>query len=163
MYDYTIDNLIERYAGELPDDFFFRNRGQAHLEGLELEAQVDLPEGFAVAVAGQIERGETVDDDAPLDDIPPESLNSSSARRSGRRSSRRAASSTRTTTIRAPTSAPGRATACSTSGPDTDSPSTSSSRPTSATCSTRLYLITPDARATLAPGISATFTGFVRF
>jgi outer membrane receptor protein involved in Fe transport len=28
-----------------------------------------------VALAGQIERGETVDDDAPLDDIPPESLN----------------------------------------------------------------------------------------
>jgi len=27
----------------------------------------------------------------------------------------------------------------------------------------KAYLITPDARAVLAPGISATFTGFVRF
>ncbi|MET0620443.1 MAG: TonB-dependent receptor, partial [Thermoanaerobaculia bacterium] len=27
----------------------------------------------------------------------------------------------------------------------------------------KAYLITPDARATLAPGISASFTGFVRF
>ena len=74
MYDYQIINLIERYAGENPDDFFFRNRGEAQLQGLELEAQVDLPEGFGVALAGQIERGVTVDDDLPLDDIPPESL-----------------------------------------------------------------------------------------
>ena len=33
-----------------------------------------LPAGFAVAVAGQIERGVTVDDDLPIDDIPPDSL-----------------------------------------------------------------------------------------
>src|SRR4030095_12653565 len=53
MYDYTIHNLIERYAGENPDDFFFRNRGKARLQGLELEAQVDLPAGVAGRGAGR--------------------------------------------------------------------------------------------------------------
>lgn len=80
MYDYHIKNLIEVYPDpafhERPiRHFLIRNRSAgAKLQGLELEAQVALPAGFAVAVAGQIERGVTVDDDEPIDDIPPESL-----------------------------------------------------------------------------------------
>jgi outer membrane receptor protein involved in Fe transport len=75
MYDYRIKNLIEVYS-VMPRQFLLRNHlAGAKLQGLELEAQVALPAGFAVAVAGQIERGVTVDDDRPIDDIPPESLN----------------------------------------------------------------------------------------
>lgn len=73
-YEYRIKNLIERYPGTLPDDFFFRNRGEAKLRGLELEVQADLAAGLSLALAAQIERGVTVDDDAPIDDIPPESV-----------------------------------------------------------------------------------------
>src|SRR6185503_9668134 len=81
MYDYHIKNLIEVYPDPaFPErpvrHFLIRNRSSgARLQGLELEAQVALPAGFAVAVAGQIERGVTVDDDKPIDDIPPESFN----------------------------------------------------------------------------------------
>lgn len=80
MYDYRIENLIEVYPDpafhERPiRHFLLRNRpAGAKLQGLELEAQMALPAGFAVALAGQIERGVTVDDDKPIDDIPPESL-----------------------------------------------------------------------------------------
>jgi outer membrane receptor protein involved in Fe transport len=75
MYDYRIKNLIEVYS-DRPRQFRLRNHlAGAKLQGLELEAQVALPAGFAVALAGQIERGVTVDDDRPIDDIPPKSLN----------------------------------------------------------------------------------------
>ena len=163
MYDYTIHNLIERYAGELPDDFFFRNRGEARLKGLELEAQVDLPEGFAVAIAGQIERGETVDDDLPLDDIPPESFNLQLRKAFG------------------PAFVQARGVVYAN---DAHPGPTERARPGYGILDLgagysfaehfelqayvrnvldKAYLITPDARAVLAPGISATFTGFVRF
>ena len=80
MYDYNIKNLIEIYPDPAFHDrpvrhFLLRNRPTgARLRGLELEAQVGLPAGFAVALAGQIERGVTIDDHKPIDDIPPESL-----------------------------------------------------------------------------------------
>jgi len=75
MYDYRIKNLIEVYSDK-PRQFRLRNHlAGAHLQGLELEAQVALPAGFAVALAGQIEHGVTVDDDRPIDDMPPKSLN----------------------------------------------------------------------------------------
>jgi vitamin B12 transporter len=163
MYDYTIHDLIERYSGENPDDFFFRNRGEARLQGLELEAQVDLPEGFAIALAGQIERGETVDDDRPLDDIPPESLNLQLRKAFG----------------------PAFVQARGVISANDDHPGpTERARPGYGLLDLgagysfaeffevqayvrnvldKEYLITPDARAVPAPGISATFTGFVRF
>ena len=163
MYDYTIHNLIERYAGENPDDFFFRNRGEARLQGLELEAQVDLPEGFAVAVAAQIERGETVDDDRPLDDIPPESFNLQLRKQFG----------------------PAFVQARGVVYANDDHPGpTERARPGYGLLDLgagytfaeffelqayvrnvldKEYLITPDPRAVPAPGISATVTGFVRF
>ncbi len=163
MYDYTITNLIERYAGENPDDFFFRNRGEAKLQGLELEVQVDLPEGFAVALAGQIERGTTVDDDRPIDDIPPESLNLQLRKGFG------------------PAFVQARGVVYA--GDDHPGP-TERARPGYGLLDLgggyrfgehfelqayvrnvldKLYLVSPDARAVPAPGISATLTGFVRF
>ena len=58
----------------MTDFFFFRNRGRARLRGVEIEAQADLGSGVSLALAAQIERGITLDDDAPLDDIPSESV-----------------------------------------------------------------------------------------
>ncbi len=163
MYDYTISDLIERYAGENPDDFFFRNRGEAKLRGLELEVQVDLPGELAVALAAQIERGETVDDGRPIDDIPPESLNLQLRKGFG------------------PAFVQARGVVYG--GDDHPGP-TERARPGYGLLDLgggyrfgesfelqayvrnvldKLYLVSPDARAVPAPGISATFTGFVRF
>jgi outer membrane receptor protein involved in Fe transport len=72
-YQYEIDDLIERYQ-TTPDNFFFRNRGEARLRGVELEASAELPGGFSLGLAAQYERGVTVDDDLPLDDVPPPSI-----------------------------------------------------------------------------------------
>lgn len=72
-YEYRISDLIERYQ-TATDFFFFRNRGRARLRGVEIEAQADLGSGFSLGLAAQMERGATLDDDAPLDDIPSESV-----------------------------------------------------------------------------------------
>jgi outer membrane receptor protein involved in Fe transport len=66
-YFYQIDNLIERYRPER--DFFFRNRGEAEIKGLELEGQTALPAGFRLELAAAWARGEAVDDGAALDNI----------------------------------------------------------------------------------------------
>ena len=78
VYQYRIEDLIERYEG--PDDldpltppqFFFRNRGTARLRGVEFEVRSTLPSGLAIEFVAQAARGEAIDDDAPLADIPPE-------------------------------------------------------------------------------------------
>jgi outer membrane receptor protein involved in Fe transport len=72
-YEYRISDLIERYQAQT-DFFFFRNRGQARLRGIELEAQAELGGGFTLGLAAQLERGSTRDDRAPLDDVPSESV-----------------------------------------------------------------------------------------
>ncbi len=64
-YLYQIDDLIERYReGE---DFFFRNRGEAEIKGVELEAQTPLAAGFSLELAASFSRGEAEGD--PIDDI----------------------------------------------------------------------------------------------
>jgi iron complex outermembrane receptor protein len=66
-YHYRIRDLIERYrAGS---DFRFRNRGEAEVKGVELEAATPLPYRFSLHAAATIARGEVLDDNAPLDDI----------------------------------------------------------------------------------------------
>ena len=162
-YEYRIKNLVERYPGTLPDDFFFRNRGEAKLRGLELEVQADLGAGLSVALAAQIERGETVDDDAPLDDIPPESFTLQLRKAFG------------------PAFVQARGAVYA--GDPRPGP-TERARPGYGLLDLgggykfgdlvelqayvrnvldKAYLITPDSRAVLAPGISASFTAFVRF
>jgi len=69
VYHSRIDDLIERYEGT-PDEFFFRNRGEARIRGVEIEAQIDAGHGLAVELMGQFSRGDAPDDDVPLDDIP---------------------------------------------------------------------------------------------
>lgn len=73
LYQYRIDDLIERYQTD-PDFFFFRNRGRARLRGFEVEARSDLGRGYSLEVGAQIARGIALDDDADLDDIAPDSL-----------------------------------------------------------------------------------------
>ena len=67
-YLYEIDDLIERYS-EDGANFFFRNRGEAEIQGFEIEAQSPLAAGFTLELAVTLAKGET-DDGQPVDDIP---------------------------------------------------------------------------------------------
>ena len=72
-YRYRIDDLIERFEDD-PDLFLFRNSGRARLRGVELEAQAELAAGLELELSGHLIRGEALDDDAFLDDVPPRTL-----------------------------------------------------------------------------------------
>ncbi|MEO7271951.1 MAG: TonB-dependent receptor [Vicinamibacterales bacterium] len=69
-YHYRITSLVERYAAT-PTLFLFRNRGRAELQGVEIEAQITLPGGLALAVSGEASRGRDGADATPLDDVAP--------------------------------------------------------------------------------------------
>ncbi len=73
-YHYGITELIERYSTGLPDDFLFRNRGEARIHGVEAEGEVDLGSGWSVELGAQLSRGLAVDDEASLDDISPPNI-----------------------------------------------------------------------------------------
>lgn len=73
FYQYTIDNLIERYQTQT-DFFFFRNRGEGRIRGFEVESQVELGWGFSGELAAQIARGVLLDDDTFLDDAPADNV-----------------------------------------------------------------------------------------
>jgi outer membrane receptor protein involved in Fe transport len=73
VYDYRIDDLIERYSST-PDFFYFRNRGRARLRGFEAELQSVLGRGFTLESSFQIARGRALDDDTFLDDVTPETV-----------------------------------------------------------------------------------------
>ncbi len=68
VYRYAIEELIERYA--IGNDFFFRNRGEAAIEGIELELQTAFGEGWTLEAGLAVSRGET-DGGATIDDIAP--------------------------------------------------------------------------------------------
>jgi hemoglobin/transferrin/lactoferrin receptor protein len=75
VYYYDIDDLIERYEDPLQADFFFfRNRGKARIKGVELEVQAELPSQITLLFGGSISEGEALDDGTPLDDISPENV-----------------------------------------------------------------------------------------
>jgi len=67
-YHYRIRNLIERYGDD--GEFFFRNRGEAEIRGLELEGIWTVNGRLLVQLGAQLQRGESLDDGAPLDTIP---------------------------------------------------------------------------------------------
>ena len=73
FYNYTIDDLVERYQTQT-DFFFFRNRGSARVRGFEFEARTALPWDVALEVGTNIGRGEALDDDVNLDDISPDTF-----------------------------------------------------------------------------------------
>ena len=69
-FRYRIADLIERYGG-VGDVYFFRNRGEAHLSGVEFEVQLGAPgDPFLLDFAGGMIRGQT-EDGAALDGVPP--------------------------------------------------------------------------------------------
>lgn len=74
-YDYTIRDLVERYRDGA--DFFFRNRGEAIVRGLELEAATRIRPQIELLAGAAIARGEDKASGDPLDDIEAPSLNAS--------------------------------------------------------------------------------------
>ena len=68
-FQYNIKDLIERYQ-TATDFFFYRNRGEARIRGLELEVQAQLG-GMPLESTATLTRGIALDDDAALDDMPP--------------------------------------------------------------------------------------------
>jgi hemoglobin/transferrin/lactoferrin receptor protein len=82
-YLYRIDDLVERYRDDLDPRcalpavapcFFFRNRNQAEIQGVELEASFDLTRTLAARLGVGAVRGEIVDDGSTPNDIPPDRL-----------------------------------------------------------------------------------------
>ena len=73
VYQYRISDLIERYQTQT-DFFFFRNRGQARLRGVEVELQANLSDTIAVQLSGARSRGLALDDDAKLDSVGTDTL-----------------------------------------------------------------------------------------
>ncbi len=71
-YHYRIHDLIERFRED--GDFFYRNRGRARMQGIELEVATDLGWGMGLDVSAQLAEGKALDDDSPLDDIPSEGI-----------------------------------------------------------------------------------------
>lgn len=69
-YHYRIDDLVERYSSTA-NLFLVRNRGEAELQGMEVEAQAVLRRGFTVSATAETSRGRDRNDRAPLDDVAP--------------------------------------------------------------------------------------------
>lgn len=67
-YHYRITDLVERFR--VGNDFNFRNRGEAEVKGVELEMATPLARRFSLEANMTFARGEVLDDDAALDDIP---------------------------------------------------------------------------------------------
>lgn len=82
-YEYRIDDLIERYQ-TAPDFFLFRNRGEARIRGIEAEVQARLPARFSLELTGHLLRGEALDDGTGLADVPPATLTARLRRDFGR-------------------------------------------------------------------------------
>jgi outer membrane receptor protein involved in Fe transport len=72
-YQYDFEDLIERYQ-TAPDFYFFRNRGEARIRGVELELHAELPGGWNASLSGHVVRGRSLDDETDLDDVPPETV-----------------------------------------------------------------------------------------
>lgn len=69
-YDYRIRELVERYRSGA--NFFFRNRGEARIRGLELETETRLAHDVELIAGAALARGEA--DGAAIDDIAPPTL-----------------------------------------------------------------------------------------
>ncbi len=68
-YRYRIRDLIERYRED--GDYFFRNRGEAEIRGIEIEGGYAWPRIGAIEAGLSALRGEVLDDGTPTTDIPP--------------------------------------------------------------------------------------------
>ncbi|MBK9374384.1 MAG: TonB-dependent receptor [Holophagales bacterium] len=68
-YVYRIEDLIERYREG--NDFHFRNRGEAEITGIELEADVRVAPRLVVRLSGSLSQGRILDDGTWAPDILP--------------------------------------------------------------------------------------------
>ena len=68
-YHYEFDDLVERYQTD-PDNFAFRNRGRSRIRGAEAELQADLPWSLGLELTAHSLSGLALDDDDALDAIP---------------------------------------------------------------------------------------------
>ncbi len=68
VYRYRIVDLIERFR--VGDDFFFRNRGEAEISGIEVETSFALGSALELQIGAQALRGEVADDGSPTDGVP---------------------------------------------------------------------------------------------
>lgn len=69
-YLYRIDDLIERY--KVGSNYFFRNRGEAEMKGVELEGTLDMGASLLLQLALQSARGEIREDGSAVDGVPVE-------------------------------------------------------------------------------------------
>jgi outer membrane receptor protein involved in Fe transport len=67
LYSYEIDQLIERFP--VNDNFLFRNRGEARIEGVELEGQFAWSHNFSSEIGLAYSEGEA--DSDPVADLAP--------------------------------------------------------------------------------------------
>ena len=68
-YVYRIRDLVERYKAG--NDNLFRNRGEAEIAGIELEADVRLTPRLVVRFLGSMSQGRVLDDDTWATDVLP--------------------------------------------------------------------------------------------
>ena len=68
-YVYRIRDLVERYKSG--NDNLFRNRGEAEIAGVELEADVRLTPRLVVRFLGSMSQGRVLDDDTWATDVLP--------------------------------------------------------------------------------------------
>ncbi len=161
-YSYSIDDLIERYQTET-DFFFFRNRGEARIEGLELETQAELAAGFRLAIAAHVVRGRAIDDAANLDDIPPDTLTLDLRKTIGRGFVRARAAFHAGQDRPGPTeqARPGRTIVDASAGFDVTPRIQVHAHARNLFDAS--YLVSPDARAVLAPGRSVLLAASIEF
>ena len=68
-YVYRIRDLVERYKAG--NDNLFRNRGEAEIAGVELEADIRLTPRLVVRLLGSMSQGRILDDDTWATDVLP--------------------------------------------------------------------------------------------
>jgi outer membrane cobalamin receptor len=98
LFHYRIEDLVERYE-DAADFFFFRNRGQSRVRGIEMESQIDVGARTTIELSGQTMRGTAEDDGSGLDAIPQRSLSPACWQLGSRGFLRRAAQFTRATRV----------------------------------------------------------------
>jgi outer membrane receptor protein involved in Fe transport len=74
-YDYRIRNLVERYRSG--SDFFFRNRGEGEIRGLEAEAMTPVRPNIELQLGAALASGRDLGSGDSLDDIAPPTLHAS--------------------------------------------------------------------------------------
>ncbi|MCW8984345.1 MAG: TonB-dependent receptor [Thermoanaerobaculales bacterium] len=69
VYRYRIFDLIERFREG--DNFFFRNRGESEITGIEVETGFGIGNGLEFHAGAHYLQGEVVEDGSPTDGVPP--------------------------------------------------------------------------------------------